>query len=51
MRIMLHLLSYADGEKDLIEIADIIDVSITELSPLCCLLQEAGLLDLNYKLF
>lgn len=49
LRAMLHLLSYSDGLKDLLEIADILDMSVSELFPLCQTLQDAGLVDLDYK--
>lgn len=51
LRVMLDLLSYSDGKKDLLEIADILDVSISELFPLCQLLKNAGILDLDYECF
>ena len=43
-RAMMNLLAYADGEKTLLEIADIIGTPMWALVPLCATLREHGLI-------
>lgn len=47
VRQMMNLLSYADGEMDLIEIAETIGANAIELIPLVNKLKEAGLLKIH----
>ncbi len=41
---LMNLLTYADGERDLIEIADLIGTSVQELKKIAEHLNERGLL-------
>jgi len=49
LRVMLHLLSYADGKRDLLEIADIVGVAISDLSLVSSELEQAGVIDLDWR--
>lgn len=42
-----HLLSYADGEKDLIEIADLIDIPVKRLGEIVSLLVDQSLIEIE----
>jgi aminopeptidase-like protein len=47
VRTMMNLLAYSDGQKDMLDIAELIGVPLWELAPMASRLAEQGLLELS----